>query len=274
MVAEKKQERVKKTVEKKHERVKRAQTHGPASTAIMRLYYKGGLSTITKTLVERRLRNIAVKIQAAVRRRNAYRKAALLRREKGGGKRPSASALENWQGESVPLSCVSGVEKKSMRAKLRKERKAIMRGLVGCFQDPSWDVLEPLLLKGSVALGEDHDLMKRGRRVAAVLEKEWIHFHGGAEQSRIKLRARNRKFESVEEDLDEAFVSGNLPIAPSSAKVVALGDRADERHDDEARDVQQHLHSPIRSFKAKKKNKAKKKSKAKTKTKKRKEVII
>eukprot|EP00949_MAST-11_sp_MAST-11-sp1_P001718 g1718.t1 len=274
VVVEKKEETVEKKQEKVKKTLKRAQTHGPASTAIMRLYYKGGLSTITKTLVERRLRNIAVKIQAAVRRRNAYRKAALLRREKRRREKAERERAEKLARRKRALELRERRRKEEYEAKLRKERKAIMRGLVGCFQDPSWDVLEPLLLKGSVALGEDHDLMKRGRRVAAVLEKEWIHFHGGAEQSRIKLRARNRKFESVEEDLDEAFVSGNLPIAPSSAKVVALGDRADERHDDEARDVQQHLHSPIRSFKAKKKNKAKKKSKAKTKTKKRKEVII
>ena len=125
-----------------------------------------------------------------------------------------------------------------------------MQGLVKCFRDPSWDVLAPLLEKGAVALGKDHELMIRGRRVAKALEKEWIHFHSGSEKYRIMNRARTREFESVERDLDAAFVAGELHITQPPADDIPLGEEAGRRSPDEASDVESKLQSPVRIGKA------------------------
>ena len=65
-------------------------------------------------------------------------------------------------------------------------------------------------------LGEDHNLIVRGKKVAKVLEKEWLHFNRSKERRRVMGRARDRKYESVEEELDREFVKGNIHIIPSS----------------------------------------------------------
>ena len=80
--------------------------------------------------------------------------------------------------------------------------------------NPTWETLHALLEQADIALGADHQLVVRGRRLQKALEKESAHkrYMKTNERGRVMRRARKRHFESVEKDLDTAFVEGRLDI--------------------------------------------------------------
>ena len=90
----------------------------------------------------------------------------------------------------------------------------MLKGLAKCFDDPDWGTINDLVIIGKPLIGEDNPLIVKAEKVLRVLEKEWSHFHRKKERRRVQKRAGNRKYESVELELDREFVKGNLQIIP------------------------------------------------------------
>ena len=69
----------------------------------------------------------------------------------------------------------------------------------------------------------ERQLVVRGQRLQKALEKESAHKRcmKKNERRRVMRRARKRQFESVEKDLDTAFVEGRLDPIPLPPQVAA-----------------------------------------------------
>jgi tetratricopeptide (TPR) repeat protein len=193
------------------------------SEMIMRLFYRDALTGPCREVLGRLLDPYATEIQCRYRQKKAVRRVARRRAEhkrwlvkqeearKRAARRKATLDFQRRQREEAKRR-----EDRKKRMKEIQTRKDVMKGLVQCFADPKWDEINRLLVIGTPLLGEDHNLIVRGKKVAKVLEKEWLHFNRSKERRRVMGRARDRKYESVEEELDREFVKGNIHIIPSS----------------------------------------------------------
>ena len=185
------------------------------------IWYRDRLTGMSKMLLEKRLTPYAQKIENNARRFKAQKLAKKLRRQKAldefrRRKKEEAAARRRKANEDRRKR-----KKAEVEAALRAKRRQIAKDLLGQLSNPVWEKLQNLLEQATVALGEDHNLVVRGRRLSLALEKESAHkrYLKVNERGRVMRRARRRGFESVEKELDIAFVEGRLdpiPLPPQS----------------------------------------------------------
>eukprot|EP00942_MAST-04A_sp_MAST-4A-sp1_P009401 g9401.t1 len=196
------------------------------SELIFRLFYRGALSGPCLEILSRLLGPFATIIQCRFRQKKARRRVAKRREEY----RLWCKKQEERRVREARRKAALEYRERQRRAELlRKERKTkadVLKGLAKCFDDPDWGKINDLVIVGKPLLGKNNQLILKAEKVLRVLEKEWSHFHRTKERSRVKKRADNRKYESIERELDREFVKGNLSIVlpplPASPKVTTM----------------------------------------------------
>ena len=187
------------------------------------IWYRGRLTGMSKMLLEKRLTPSAQTIENHARRLKACKIVSKLRREKAMDdfrrRRKEEAAARRRKANEERLRR----KKAEADANLRAKKRQIAKELLAQLTNPTWETLQTLLEQGDIALGAEHQLVVRGRRLQKALEKESAHkrYLKKNERGRVMRRARKRQFESVEKDLDTAFVEGRLDPIPLPPQVAA-----------------------------------------------------
>lgn len=181
------------------------------------LWYRQKLTGMSLMILNKRLTPYAIKIENQFRKRKATKYVKRIRKAKqlaAYRKRQKEIAAERRRkANQARRDALEAQRLKEIRARKRQIAKELLSQL----KNPSWEILGKLLKEGSVALGETHELMLRGKRLIRALEKESAHqrYRKIDQRDLVAKRARARKFESVELQMDQAFVAGKLSIVPA-----------------------------------------------------------